>query len=101
MKKFIITVDTNWCGMTEEYAVEANEDLDLDRVAQELAYENYLSYGCDEYLLELLFPDVEKYTDEMYDEMYDVEGDYYSYEIKEVDESDENEMENYNCLQKV
>lgn len=45
IKRFIITVSTNWCGMDEEYAAVAEHAEDLHDVAEELAYANFLSYN--------------------------------------------------------
>lgn len=40
MKKFVITVDTCWCGMDKEYPAIADSEVDLWDVAEELAYQN-------------------------------------------------------------
>ena len=92
MKRYLIHVDTNWCGMNNSYAIEIDSETeDLHDIAQELAYDNFTSFGCDLYVMEELFPEVSdgNYTDEMWDTYNEVEGNYYSYIIGEFEGSDE------------
>ena len=92
MKRYLINVYTNWCGMDNSYALETDSEIDtlLDDI-QMIAYENFRSFGCYAYVMEELFPDVatEDYTQEMWGIYDDVEGDYYSYTIEEFEGSDE------------
>ncbi len=44
MKKFIINVDTYWCGTDWYYSAEAESKEDLEEAAQQLAYENLQSF---------------------------------------------------------
>ena len=92
MKRYLVHVCTNWCGMDNSYALETDLEIDtlLDEI-QMIAYENFQSFGCDAYIMEELFPGVDSgdYTDEMWDTYNDVEGEYYSYTIEEFEGSDE------------
>ena len=90
MKRFLITVDTNWVGMDNTYKATAENESDLHDVAELAAYENFQSFGCDGYVMEELFPEFEgEYTDEMWDKYNEVEGEYYGYYIREFEGSDE------------
>ena len=92
MKRYLIHVSTNWCGMDNSYSLETDSEIDeLYDDVQMVAYENFQSFGCDEYVMEELFPGVssEDYTDEMWDIYNDSETEYYSYNIEEFEGSDE------------
>jgi hypothetical protein len=88
-KRFLITVDTNWYGMKEEYGAYAKSEEELLDLAQELAYENFYQYDCYELLLDEHFPDREEVTDEMNDTIADIESDYYWFNIEEYIGDDE------------
>lgn len=47
MKRFLIHVSTNWCGMDNTFRAMAESELDLYDTAEYLAYDNFQSYGCD------------------------------------------------------
>lgn len=47
MKRFLIHVSTYWCGMDNTFRAMAESELDLYDIAQDLAYENFQSYGCE------------------------------------------------------
>ena len=92
MKRYLIHLSTAWCGMDNSYSLETDSEIDeLYDDVQIAAYENFQSIGCDEYVMEELFPGVssEDYTDEMWDIYNDSETEYYSYNIEEFDGSDE------------
>ena len=92
MKRYLIHVYTNWCGMDNFYSLETDSEIhELHDDVQLIAYENFQSFGCDEYVMEELFPGVssEDYTDEMWDIYNDSESEYYSYDIEEFEGSDE------------
>lgn len=95
MKKFIIKVDTYWCGTDQYYSIEAESKEDLAETAQQLAYENLESYDYIEWIAQDLFGDYDEITDEMIDEIYESEGDYCSYTIEEVDEENEDQMREF------
>ena len=46
MKRFLIHVSTYWCGMDNTFRAEAESELELDEIADQLAYDNFQSYGC-------------------------------------------------------
>ena len=79
MKRWLINVDTNWCGMGQTYSAYAETEESLYDIAQQLAYENFDSFDCFNYILEELFPEVEdgEYTEEMQEAAGEIEGDYY------------------------
>jgi len=45
MKRFLIHVSTYWCGMDNTFRAEAESELELDEIADQLAYDK--SYGCE------------------------------------------------------
>ena len=89
MKRFLLNVSTEWCGEDNTYAAYAESEDELYDLLDELAYENFLSFGGFEKVLEQLYPDVkeEEYTEEMYDEAAYVEHEYYYGTIEEWDET--------------
>lgn len=96
MKKFIIEIGTNWCGEDEEYAALAEKESDLWDIAEQYAYDNFAAFGGFETLLEEEFGYKEEYSEEEMDEISLIEGEYYSFSIKEViDEEDEDRWEMY------
>ena len=96
MKKFIIKVDTYWCGTEGYYSTVAESAVDLEELAQQLAYENLHSFDYIEWIAQDLFSDYDEITDEMMEEIYESEGNYCSYIIVEVDEGDEDQMQEFN-----
>lgn len=86
MKRFLINVSTNWCGEENTFSAIANNESELDKVAEEVAYNNFCSYGGQDAILKELFGDEEEYTDEMFDEASEIESEYYFYDIEEWDE---------------
>lgn len=52
MKRFLIHVSTNWCGMDDTFRAMAENDYELDEIADQLAYENFQSYGCEDDIAE-------------------------------------------------
>lgn len=89
MPRFLINVWTEWCGMDQTYAAIANDEAELLCLASELAYENFSTFDCFTTLLEDNFPEVEdgEYTDEMQEEMAEIEGEYYGSDIEPWDET--------------
>lgn len=43
MKRFLIHVSTYWCGMDNTFRAEAESELELDEIADQLAYDNFQS----------------------------------------------------------
>lgn len=90
MKKFLIHVSTSWCGMDDTYRAEAESEIELDDIAEQLAYDNFHSYDCD---LEVAIDngyDLDEMSDEDWDNLWnDVdETGYYSYCIEEFNGDD-------------
>ena len=100
MNKYIIKVDTYWCGTDQSYAAIAKSEEDLYDLAQELAYENLTSLDYINWIADELFDEYDDLTDEMLDKIYDVESDYYHYLITKVNEENEEDM-NINNLRKA
>lgn len=101
MKKFIIKVDTYWCGTEEYYSVEAESKEDLEELAQQLAYENLHSFDYIEWIAQDLFSDYDEITDEMMEEIYESESEYCTYTIEEVDEENEDQMREFNEYERI
>lgn len=94
--RFLIHVSTNWCGMDQTYRAEADSEMELWDIAEQLAYENFQDYGCDDYIAEEYGYDPEDMTEEDWDELWGQteECDYYSSHIEEFD-GDDKEWEEY------
>lgn len=98
MKRFLLNVGTEWCGENNTYAAYAESKDELYDLLDELAYENFSSFGGFEKVLEELYPNVKEgeYTEEMYNEAADVEPEYYHGYIEEWDETrSEEEWDDY------
>ena len=52
MKRFLIHVSTYWCGMGDTFRAVAEDETQLWDLAEELAYQNFQSYGLDEEIAE-------------------------------------------------
>lgn len=96
MKRFLIHVSTNWCGMDDTYRAEAESEMELWDVAEQLAYNNFQSYDCDLYVAEDNGYDPDEMSDEDWDKLWENidESAYYSSYIEEF-EGDEGEWEDY------
>lgn len=90
-KKFLIQVTTNWYGMDQTYAAIAEDESDLEKLAEELAFNNFSDFDCMSDILEELFPNVEygEYSDDQRDEAAGIEGEYYGYTIEEYEDPEE------------
>lgn len=91
MKRFIIKVSTNWCGMNASYRAVANDGDDLCEFAQDLAYDNFESYDGASLMAESEGYDPEDMKEHDWNRLYeDVdESDYYSYYIEAFEGTDE------------
>lgn len=47
MKRFLIHVSTYWCGMDNTFRAVAESEMDLWDLAEQLAYDNFQSYSCE------------------------------------------------------
>lgn len=90
MKRFLIHVSTYWCGMDETFRAIAEEEVELWDLAEELAYQNFLSYGLEAEIAEDQGYDPDKMSQEDWDEMWEItdESTYYSHSIEEFDGTD-------------
>ena len=73
MKRFLIHVDTNWCGEEDTFRAVAESEIELWDIAEQLAY------------------DPDEMTDEDWDEMWSRidETAYYSFSIEECEDDEE------------
>lgn len=52
MKRFLIHVDTNWCGEEDTFRAVAESEIELWDIAEQLAYDNFYSFGHDQDIAE-------------------------------------------------
>lgn len=98
-KKYILHVETYWCGEDNDYAIIADENSDIDNFCQDVAYNNFMEYSGFDEVLNTLFPEQDGiYTEEQIDEANDVEGEYYSWTLEEFDENGESKWEWYELI---
>lgn len=91
MKRYIIHCSTDWCGMEHDYRAEAESELELEDMAEQLAYDNWESYGCQNLHAILMGYDIDHMNDEDWDLVYDdiAECPSYSYSIEEFNGTEE------------
>lgn len=92
IKRFLINTYTNWCGEENTYAAYAEDEMDIDGLAQNLAYTNFVDFGGDQTILEESFGDYENVSDMggETENLYNEECDSsYGYVIEEFDGTDE------------
>lgn len=96
MKRFLIHVSTNWCRMDNTFRAMAESELDLYDIAQDLAYDNFQSYGCEADIAEEEGYDPDEMEDSDWDKLWETvdESQYYSLSIEEFEGTDE-EWEEY------
>lgn len=96
MKKFLIHVSTSWCGMDDTFRAIAKSEDDLYEIAEQLAYENFQSYGCEDNIAEEEGYDLDEMEDSDWDELWETvdESQYYGFNIEEF-EGDDKEWEEY------
>lgn len=70
MKRFLIHVDTNWCGEEDTFRAVAESEIELWDIAEQLAYDNFYSFGHDQDIAEEEGYDPDEMTDEDWDEMW-------------------------------
>lgn len=54
MKRFLIHVSTHWCGEEDTFRAVAESESDLWDLAEQLAYDNFYSYGHDQDIAEAM-----------------------------------------------
>lgn len=92
MKRFLIHVSTYWCGMDDTFRAVAESEMELWDLAEQLAYDNFQSYSCENDIAE-----EEGYDpDEMEESDWETvdESQYYNFTIEEF-EGDDEEWEEY------
>lgn len=96
MKRFLIHVSTYWCGMDNTFRAEAESELELYEIADQLAYDNFQSYGCEADIAEEEGYDPDEMEDSDWDKLWETvdESQYYSFTIEEF-EGDDEEWEEY------
>ena len=96
MERFLIHVSTNWCGMDSTFRAIAENECDLYDIAQDLAYENFQSYICDDYIAEEEGYDPDEMEDSDWDKLWETvdESQYYDFDIEKF-EGDDKEWEEY------
>lgn len=91
MKRFLIHVSTYWCGMDNTFRAEAESELELYEIAEQLAYDNFQSYGCEADIAEEEGYDPDEMEDSDWDKLWETvdESQYYSFTIEEFEGDDE------------
>ena len=82
LKRFLIHCSTKWCGMDDVFRAVAEKEEDLLELADQLAYENFQSYGGIDLILEDY--DLDNLSEEEIDE-----SAYYYASIEECEDDDE------------
>lgn len=92
LRRFLIHVSTNWCGMDQDYPAIAEHESDLWDLAEELAYENFTNFGLWDDIAEEHGYSPSEMTDEEWDNLQSSvdDTDYYSSYVEEF-EGDDNE----------
>lgn len=87
MKRFLIHVSTYWCGMDNTFRAEAESELELDEIADQLAYDNFQSYGCEADIAEEEGYDPDEMEDSDWDKLWETvdESQYYDFTIEEFE----------------
>lgn len=86
--------------MDQEYGIITYDPYseNVSLLCEQVAYDNFSSYGCETYVLEELFPDEDDYTDEQYAEAAEVEHEYYSWSIEEYNEDSHGDWDWYEII---
>ena len=103
MNKYLIYCYTNWCREEEYYSAIANNELELEDIAEELAYELFESYdGISKILDELGYSEDELDDEELDKILMSIdESEYYGYNIELVNESDSEQLEMWKSCELV
>ena len=82
--------------MDNTFRAEAESELELDEIADQLAYDNFQSYGCEADIAEEEGYDPDEMEDSDWDKLWETvdESQYYSFTIEEF-EGDDEEWEEY------
>ena len=89
LKRFLIHCSTAWCGMDDTFRAVAEKEEDLWDLADQLAYDNFMSYGGSDLILED-YDTEDMSEDEIETILEDVEeSDYYYASIEECEDDKE------------
>lgn len=91
MKRFLIHVSTHWCGGEDTFRAVAESESDLWDLAEQLAYDNFYSYGHDQDIAEEEGYDPDEMEESDWDELWSRvdENAYYSSFIEECEDDEE------------
>ena len=91
MKRYLIHVTTNWCGMDQDYPAIAKDESDLDEIASDLALDNFNGFGLWTEVAESEDLDPDEMTSDEWDEFIEGQNvwDYCGYSIEEFEGSEE------------
>lgn len=91
MKRFLIHVSTYWCGMDDTFRAVAESEMELWDLAEQLAYDNFQSYSCENYIAEEEGYDPDEMEESDWDELWSRvdESTYYSFSIEECEDDEE------------
>ena len=91
MKRFLIHVSTHWCGEEDTFRAVAESESDLWDLAEQLAYDNFYSYGHDQDIAEEEGYDPDEMEESDWDELWSRvdETTYYNFTIEECKDDDE------------
>lgn len=97
MNKYIIHCVTAWCGVYKDYSALAESEIELDDIAQNLAYSLFAEEDGWQLVAEECGYDPDAMTEEEWDNLYETtdEAMYYWYSIELVDESDPGQLEEW------
>ena len=89
LKRFLIHCTTEWCGMDDTFRAVAEKEEDLWELADQLAYENFQSYGGIDLILEDY--DTEDLSEEEIEAIVEEidESAYYGASIEECEDDEE------------
>lgn len=93
MKRFLIHVSTYWCGMDNTFRAVAESEMDLWDLAEQLAYDNFQSYSCENDIAEEEGYDPDEMEESDWDELWSRvdETTYYNFTIEECEDDEWNE----------
>lgn len=91
MKRFLIHVSTYWCGMDDTFRAVAESEMELWDLAEQLAYDNFQSYSCENDIAEEEGYDPDEMEESDWDELWSRvdESTYYSFSIEECEDDEE------------
>lgn len=101
MKKFLIKCTTTWAGEEITYSAIAESKEELYDIADQLAYDNFVDHDGYATVLVELFPEEDKYTNEMYAQADAAESEYYFSYVEKLNEEDEDAVEDWKSYELI